>query len=92
MAVTRAVLGPVSAYQEAVAGGYTGTEAEFRVYIATVAQNAQAANQSKIDAAQSKTDAESAATRAETAAEEAASHNYGISISGTTLTIAEPTA
>jgi len=36
--------------------------------------------------------AESAATRAEAAAEEAASHNYGISISGTTLTIAEPTA
>ena len=27
-----------------------------------------------------------------TAAEEAASHNYGISISGTTLTITEPTA
>ena len=35
--------------------------------------------------------AEAAQTAAETAAEQAASHNYGITVVGTTLTITEPT-
>ena len=49
----------VTAYQYAVAGGYTGTEAQFTEDLGNLAENADAVNNSvRYDEAQSKTDAQ----------------------------------
>ena len=65
-------LGPVSAYLDAVAHGYSGTREEFGEYLAHVGDNAAAAAASAQRAAASESSAESSATAADESATAAA--------------------
>lgn len=60
-------LGPVEAYAQAVAGGYTGTKAEWIAEIANASTNAQLAEDYKEAAEQAKDDAQAAAATASAA-------------------------
>ena len=67
-------LGPVTAYSDAVAGGYTGTREEWEALMASYASVAETAIEAKDEAIQAKTDAQAAkaaAQAAQTAAETA---------------------
>lgn len=57
-------LGPVDAYAEAVAAGYTGTRAEWLLEVGSVKENAQAAAESAAAAGESETAAAGSATAA----------------------------
>lgn len=65
-------LGPVDAYAEAVAAGYTGTRAEWMLEVGSVKENAQAAAGSATAAAGSATEAAGSATAAAGSASSAA--------------------
>ena len=69
--IVRKRLGPVTAYKYAVQQGYTGTEQEFAVLMASYATVAEDAAGSASSAASSAAAAEDAADRAEAAAEQA---------------------
>lgn len=69
MAIQTYNLGPVTAYGDAVAGGYTGTQAEWQELMANYAVVGQQATQSATEASNSANTALEAQARAEEAAE-----------------------
>ena len=89
--VMRKNLGPVTAYKYAVQQGYTGTEQEFAVLMAsyaTVAEEAEAAKDDAIDAKTAAEAAQTAAEAAQTAAETAAEQAEGAIEVDDTLSVA----
>jgi len=73
MSVRQVDLGQVTAYAEAVNGGYTGTKEEFEADLGRSAENASAAALSADDAAESATSAQTAQEAAESARDTAIS-------------------
>ena len=71
-------LGPVDAYAEAVAAGYTGTRAEWLLEVGSVKENAQAATGAAAAAAESETAAAGSATAAAASAADALQHTQDV--------------